>query len=135
MKNFTLLLFVLLLGMSSCNRTQAPGKERRFMNTTYVHLFFETEEECLAAQPDPDFFINCHQQVDFLEDNEVQLMLTDIIWTGEYHVVRNMLILEFEPNFEIPNGVVSFEIINNNDLRKMDDSSDWKKMKGDSIWD
>ena len=135
MKNSTLLLFLLLAVTSSCYRTEAPGKEMRFKNKTFVHLYFETEQECLDAQPDPDFFVNCHQQVDFLDDNVVELMLTDIIWVGEYHVVRNMLILEFEPNYEIPTGLMAFEIIKNNKLRNMEDNSYWKKMTGNSIWD
>lgn len=134
MKNITILCSLFILIFTSCNNAEAPSRENAFQNKTFVHLFFETEQECLEAQPEPDFFYNCHQQVNFLKDNQVELMLSDIIWLGEYHIERNLLILEFEPNFEIPDGTITFQILRSSELRKLDDNTHWEKMTGNSIW-
>ncbi len=105
-----------------------------FQNKSFVHLYFETEKECLDAQPEPDFFQNCHQQIDFMKDRKVRIMLTDILWDGTYKIQRDLLILTVEPNFEIPSGEITFEILNPTRLIKTDDSTLWKKMNGNSIW-
>ena len=87
----------------------------------------------MDAQP-PDFFINCHQQVDFLKNNEVEIMLTDVIWRGAYEVVNKKIIISMESNFEVPSGEIIFEVKNNTLLIKADDKTEWRKMKGNSIW-
>jgi hypothetical protein len=109
--------------------------EYNFKNDTFIHLFFETEEDCINAQPDPNFFINCHRQVDFLENYRANIMLTDIIHIGQYKVEGNKIILSFDVNYEIPSGEIIFEILKKSLLRKLDDNTEWKKMTGDSIWD
>ncbi len=111
----------------------APGREKQFENQTYVHLFFDSEEECMKSQP-PDFFINCHQQIDFQEDNKVELMLSDIIWRGTYRVEKKTIILEFDDSYEVPNGELTFKIKNHNMLIRTDNNTTWRKMKGNSIW-
>lgn len=131
-KNITLLFFVLLL--ISCSHEEYSAKEKMLINTTYAHLFFETEEECLEAQPEPDFFINCHQQVDFHQNNVVEIMLSDIIWRGKYELKNNTVILTFEPNFEIPDGEIRFEILNSLWLFNLESETLWEKVTGDSIW-
>lgn len=88
----------------------------------------------MDAQPEPDFFHNCHQQIDFIKDRKVRIMLTDILWDGTYKIQGDLLILTFEPNFEIPTGEIIFEILNPTLLIKTDDNTLWKKMKGNSIW-
>lgn len=103
-------------------------------NKSFVYLFFETEKECYENQPEPDFFQNCHQQVDFYDENMVELMLTDIIWRGTYHMEGSRVILNFEPNYEIPDGEVVFEVINGSKLLRTDNDTVWKKISGNSIW-
>lgn len=135
MKGWSSYICVIMLVLhSGCSRVESGAAENKYKNQTFIHLYFETEEDCLAAQP-PDFFINCHQQVDFLDNNRVHLMLSDIIWEGEYSVERRMIILSFEPNFEIPTGEVYFQEVNGSTLIKVDDNTQWKKMRGNSIWD
>ncbi|MFO7719804.1 MAG: hypothetical protein R6W85_05110, partial [Gillisia sp.] len=90
--------------------------------------------ECMDAQPEPDFFYNCHQQIDFMKNKKVRIMLTDILWDGTYQVQGDLLILKFTPNFEIPTGEILFEIINPTRLIKTDTNTLWKKMNGNSIW-
>lgn len=133
MKGKITTLFILILFSTACNQMSAPGKEKQFENKSYVHLFFPSEKECMDSQP-PDFFINCHQQVDFYENNRAEIMLSDVIWVGTYYVENKILTIEFDANFEVPEGEIKFVILNNNVLKRMDDKSIWKKLKGNSIW-
>ncbi|HZJ37339.1 MAG TPA: hypothetical protein VFD29_12030 [Gillisia sp.] len=120
--------------VSACSQVGITGRENSFKNKTFVHPYFETEKECIASQPEPDFFYNCHQQLDFLKDKKVQIMLSDILWNGEYKLEGNTIILTFEPNSEIPDAEIIFEILNPSKLLKTDDQTIWKKMNGNSIW-
>ena len=132
-ENFTFIVFIVLISITSCNKLSAPGQEKQFEGKSYVQLFFNSEEECMNAQP-PDFFINCHQQVDFLKNNEVEIMLSDIIWRGTYEVINKKIIISMEPNFEVPSGEIIFLVKNNTLLIKSNDKTEWRKMKGNSIW-
>ncbi|MGY5849457.1 hypothetical protein [Salegentibacter sp. F14] len=124
---------IVLLSLTSCNQISAPGQQKQLEDKSYIRLFFNSEKECMDAQP-PDFYINCHQQVDFLKNNEVEIMLSDIIWRGSYQVINKKIIISMEPNFEVPSGEIIFEIKNNTLLIKSDDRTKWRKMKGNSIW-
>lgn len=134
MKAKTVISLLILIVISACSQVSITGRENIFKNKTFVHLYFETEEECIASQPEPDFFYNCHQQLDFLKDKKVQIMLTDILWIGEYKLEGDAIILTFEPNNEIPNGEIIFEILTPTKLLKTDDSTIWKKVNGNSIY-
>ncbi|QED37034.1 hypothetical protein FK178_04615 [Antarcticibacterium arcticum] len=127
-----MVIAVLLLG--ACTPVPPPFRENILANKTYVYLFFSTEKECMENQPDPDFFINCHQQVDFYKNNIVEIMLTDIIWRGTYKIEGNIVILSFESSYEIPDGEIIFEIINPAKLLLTENGTVWKKVSGNSIW-
>lgn len=88
----------------------------------------------MDSQPEPDFFENCHQQVDFYKDNKVEIMLTDIYWRGTYSLQGNLVILKFDPNYEIPDGEIIFEIINPAKILNSENGTVWKKISGNSIW-
>ena len=135
MKQLYLLFFpIILILISGCTTVPLPAKENMFKNKIFVHLYYNTEEECMASQPDPDFFLNCHRQLDFLGNKEVHIMLTDIIYIGTYEVSGDKLFIYVENNSEIPDGEIIFEIINPAKLVKIDDKSLWKKVSGRSIW-
>lgn len=134
MKLKSAIFLLVLLAITACSQVGTSARENMFKNKSFVHLFFETEEECLASQPEPDFFYNCHQQLDFLKYKKVQIMLSDIIWIGQYKLEGDKIILTFEPNYEIPDGEIILEILNPSTLLKTDDQTIWKKMKGNSIW-
>lgn len=124
--------FLLLL---ACSRGESSAKEEILINTTYAHIFFNSEKECLDAQPEPGFFYNCHQQLDFYANNKVEIMLSDIIWRGEYQIEKNTVTLTFEPNYEIPQGEMKFKILYPNWLVNLKTQTLWEKVTGDSIWD
>ena len=132
-RKITMMLAFLFL-TTACSHEGPPARENMLKNKSFVYLFFSTEEECRENQPEPDFFQNCHQQVDFYKNNVVEIMLTDIMYRGTYDVIGNVVILTFEPSFEIPEGILLFEIINGSKLLKTDNNTVWKKMSGNSIW-
>ena len=134
MKNiFTICCVIMLFG--SCSPHGMPVKEKMLINKSYVHLFFETQKECMDSQPDPDFFINCHQQVDFYKDNVVDIMLSDIYYRGTYQIFGNLVVLTFEPGPEIPDGEIVFEMINPAKLLHLEHGNVWKKVSGNSVWE
>ncbi len=134
MKVKLLFLCSLFLMASFCERSEHPKDKIAFENETFIFLHFKNEQQCLDAQPS-DFFINCHSELNFLEDGMAEIILTDIIWRGEYVVINKNIILTFDNNFEIPDRTLVFEIINESKLKKVDDKTIWKKLNGDSIWD
>ncbi len=103
-------------------------------NKSFVYLYFPTLQECLDAQPDPDFFMNCHQQVDFYSGKKVEIMLTDIYWRGTYEIIGHLVVCTFEPNPEIPEGEIVFELLNPAKLLLLENGTVWKKISGKSIW-
>jgi hypothetical protein len=137
MKKITIALAFLFL-TTACSRVAPPAKENMLKNKSFVFLFFSTEKECLENQPEEGFFHNCHQQVDFYKNNNVEIMLTDIIYRGKYEIQGNTVILSFEPGPEIPNGILLFEILNGAKLlelnHEMEEVKVWKKISGNSIW-
>jgi len=130
-----LLFFVLLVLATGCSRIPPPVKNHILKNKSFVYLFFETEAECMENQPDPDFFINCYQQVDFLEDNKVRIVLTDIIHDGTYRIESNKIILTLNDTYEVPSGILEFEYLNPNLIYNLESKTYWKRLKGNSVWD
>lgn len=133
MRKITFALAFLFL-TTACSRVAPPAKDNMLKNKSFVYLFFSTEKECLKNQPEDDFFMNCHQQVDFYPNNNVEIMLTDIVWRGKYETQGNTVILTFEPNHEIPDGEILFEMLNPAKIIKTDNGTVWKKISGNSIW-
>ncbi|WP_026838454.1 hypothetical protein [Gillisia sp. JM1] len=134
MKIKLLFLSSLFLMASFCERNDLPKDKVSVENETFIYLYFKTEQDCLDAQT-TDFFINCHSEIKFLENGLAEIMLTDIIWRGEYTVKKKNIIVTFEDNHEVPEGTLVFQIINKSKIKRLDDDTVWKKMTGDSIWD
>lgn len=134
MKIKLLFLSSLFLIASFCERDEHPKDKNSIENETFVLLYFKTEQECIDSQP-TDFFINCHSEISFFENGLAEIILTDIIWRGEYKVINKKIILTLNDNPEVPEGKLVFEIKNHSKLKKLDDKTIWKRMKGDSIWD
>lgn len=118
----------------ACSHNVVPVKENMLKNKSFVHLYFQTLEECIEAQPEPDFFMNCHQQVDFYAGKKVEIMLSDIYYRGTYKITGNLVVLTFEPNHEIPDGEIVFQLLNPAKLLLLDEGTVWKKMSGNDIW-
>ncbi|WKK82259.2 hypothetical protein [Marivirga arenosa] len=105
-----------------------------FSGKIYNHLFYDTQEECEKAQVDSNFFINCHQQLEFIDEDNATIMLTDIIYEVRYTVKKNKVIIFSEEGGNSQFENIEFKIIQNNELLKTDDSTVWKEQTGESIW-
>ncbi len=134
MKNILITCCTIML-LGSCSKNDVPLKENMLANKSFVYLYYPTWQECLDAQPDPDFFINCHQQVDFYPGKIVDIMLTDIYYRGSYSIMGNYVVLTFEPGPEIPDGEIIFQMLNPAKLLHLENGRVWKKISGNSIWE
>lgn len=132
MKMRWLILF-LVFGFLSCSEGMMSGKQKRFENKSYVHLFYSTEKDCEESQP-PDFFINCHQQLDLYPNSEAEIMLTDIIWRGTWELRAKEIIVYVPNSYEIPSGSLTFKVINTRLLKLISNNTEWKLLSGNSIW-
>lgn len=133
MKNFIYKCCIILL-LGACSHNAIPAKDSMLKNKSFVYLYYPTLKDCLEAQPDPDFFLNCHQQVDFYPDNRAEIMLTDIYYRGTYSILGNLVVLTFDPAPEIPDGEITFELLHPNKLLHLEYGTVWKKVSGNSIW-
>lgn len=124
--------FILGLTLLSCSNDDMGAFN--FEGQTFIHSFFDTEQECLEAQPTPDFFINCHQELRILDSNRAEIMLTDILYSVTYIIENNtLMLLPSESPYEFDENL-TFEIIDNKTLKSIDFNSTWKLMEGNSIW-
>ena len=127
----TILMGLILLSCSGDD----DSNNNILIGATFDYLFFQTQQECLDAQPDPNFFINCHQELSFIDSNTARIVLTDIIYNVDYVIFANMVIIRSSSNtFEFSNDI-TFEILNDYSLRKTDDGTIWNRRIGNSIWD
>lgn len=131
-KIITYSIIIMILG--SCSHNAVPVKENMLKNKSFVYLYYPTLKECLNAQPDPDVFQNCHQQVDFYADKKVEIMFSDIYYRGTYKILGDLVVLTFEPSHEIPKGEIVFEMLNPAKLLFLKEGTVWKKMSGGDIW-
>ncbi len=132
MKNLSIyiLLLVLFLGCSS----DSTFTDSDLIGKTFDHLFFSTLKECRAAQPDPNFFINCHQELEILNQKELTIVLTDIVNQTEYQLRGNLLIIKASNTTEFANDLV-FEILDEQTLRRSGANTIWNERLGASPWD
>jgi len=89
----------------------------------YQHLIepFHTLEECLAAQ-NPDFFVNCYQEVDFCPDGSAIIIVTDIQEPGSY-VVGDGVIETYWPDAVEAPAELGFKPVSPQHL--VDDIKNW----------
>jgi hypothetical protein len=102
------LVGLLVLLMSGCDILDPDPKHFPDMRY-YSHDFFESYEACVAAQPNPDFWINCSQTATFCPSGRVDYMVTDIVHRGTYEVDGRRVTLRFRDNPEV-DGRVTFRL-------------------------
>jgi len=107
----------------------------KFIGKTFDYVYFETEQECLQAQPDLKFFINCHQELSFIDNENAEIMLTDILYSINYTIDNdNIIILAHSRTFEFQNDII-FKIMTNASLKHIDNNTIWNKRTGNTLWD
>ncbi|MBL4649207.1 MAG: hypothetical protein JKY03_05700 [Aureispira sp.] len=130
MKISILILFIITCFFScdkDCNNTDdLVGKK-------FVHLFVPTEAECIASQSDPNFFINCHQDIRFLDESTATIILSDILNDVSYTVNGDKITIYSSTHSEFSENII-FTKKSKSSLQKDDDQTIWVEKNG-SIWD
>lgn len=132
MKKYVLLSVLGVLFLNCSNDDNSQHSE--LIGKTFDYLFFETEQECIDAQPDPNFFINCHQELTIDDNENAQIMLTDIMYSVKYSIDDNKLIIHSDTRtFEFQNDMI-FEIINTTSLKLLSNNNIWNERIGNTLW-
>lgn len=132
MKNLLkLFLSIIIISSLGCSNDNHSGNSE-LVGKTFDHLFYATEQECSDAQTNPNFFINCHEEIRFIDNETAEIMLTDMVYSVTYTVEENSVNIYFS-NTETP--FLIFEKINNSSLKLLSNNTVWNKRNGDSIWD
>ncbi len=133
MKRYFSLLLIGITLLSCSNENYSEKSD--LIGKTFDYLFFETEQECLDAQPDPNFFINCHQELNFIDNEKAKIILTDIIYSVSYTIENDKIIIHSSPNtFEFQNDII-FEKVSTFSLKRLDNDTLWNERNGNSLWE
>lgn len=128
---FTLLVFGTFI--LSCSNDDNIG-QNEFVGKTFDYLFFETEQECINAQPEPDFFLNCHQEISFIDNETAEIILSDIQYSTSYTIDNSKITIHSSENtFEFQNDII-FEKVSSSLIRRIENNTVWKQRQGNSIW-
>jgi hypothetical protein len=127
----TIALALMPMLIVSCQKREIKNN---IEGSTYNHFLFETEAECLAAQP-TDFFLNCFQSLHFIDEDEAEIILTDIVNHVEYKVKRGKIILYSTSNSPDIADQMEFEYISENELMHIESNTRWLLQTGSSPWE
>ncbi len=126
-----LLIFVLITLLSCVD----DNLKNQLAGERYVRLFFPTEQECLDAQPNPDFFfLNCFQDLEFLNESEGIIVFTDIVNKIEYSVKGDQITIKPVGNSEFTNEL-RFIYHNRDSLGDLAQQVYWTRVTGTTVWD
>jgi len=128
-----LLLSLVGISLLSCSDDD-NSEQSEFIGKTFDYLFFETEQECIDAQPDPNFFINCHQELSFIDNEKAEIILTDIKYSVNYTIDHAKIIIHPSSNtIEFQNDII-FEKITDSSIKRMGNNTIWNQRNGNSLW-
>ena len=133
MKNYFLILFIGIT-LFNCSSDDDNSQQSELIGKTFDHLFFETEQECIDAQSDPNFFINCHQELSIIDNENAEMILTDNIYAVKYSIENGKLIIHSNATTaEFQNDLI-FELINISSLKLISNNSIWNERIGNTLW-
>lgn len=77
-----------------CSNDDSPedSKNETMIGNTYAHLLFETREDCQAARE--LYFTNCAQVLRIVNESQVEIYVTDILYLTNYYIEGNKLTVE-----------------------------------------
>jgi hypothetical protein len=99
----------------------------------YTHDFFDSIEECTAAQPDPDFWINCAQTLSLCPSGRAEYMVTDIIHLGTYRIEEGSLVLSLPSDPELPSRVRFRISADESQLTELASGTIWTQKFGEEL--
>lgn len=126
-----LLIAITFLSCSSDDNVH----ESVYVGKTFDFLFFETQQECLDAQTDPSFFINCHQELNFIDTEKARIVLTDIVYKINYSIFNNRIRIHSSANITEFQDDIFFKRISDSSLIRLDNNTIWYERDGESVWD
>ena len=133
MKNYFLILFIGIT-LFNCSSDDDNSQQSELIGKTFDHLFFETEQECIDTQSDPNFFINCHQELSIIDNENAEIILTDNIYAVKYSIENGKLIIHSNATTaEFQNDLI-FELINISSLKLISNNSIWNERIGNTLW-
>lgn len=133
MRNYFLFLFIGIAFLSCTKDDDMQHSE--LIGKTFDHLFYATEQDCLNAQPDPNSFINCHQELSINDNENAVIILTDIIYAVKYSMEKGKLIIHANAKTVEFHNDLTFELIHTSSLKLLSNNSIWNERVGDSLWD
>lgn len=89
-----LFAFLILTGCSVDDDLENP--EKNFVGNNYAHLLFDTREECEASWD--DYFMNCAQTLEVINEEQVVIMVTDILYRTNYSIENDKFIVRSSPD-------------------------------------
>ncbi|RNC84439.1 MAG: hypothetical protein ED557_05505 [Balneola sp.] len=134
---FLTLSFLLIFGLS-CSSDSNPDEELFFFgsgNTTFVYPIASSTEECLELLNQG---VNCAQWLELFPDSTSEVIVTDILQSGEYLSSNDTLTIIMEIAFDVESPMI---FISNDDftqIRRISDGSNtiWKlQIEGKNPWD
>ncbi|MCH4824405.1 hypothetical protein ML462_14625 [Gramella lutea] len=119
------MLFI-IISILGCSKDDSSN-ETILVGNKYANLLFETRRECEEAQE--LYFINCAQVMEIINESEVEIYLTDILYRTNFYIKNNNLIVESTSStYEFSEDLV-FQILENGDLKLEEET--WIKFEGD----
>jgi hypothetical protein len=125
-----ILLTIAVLTVLSCSNDKNLGSSE-IIGKTFDHRFVETEQECLASQTNPIFFINCHEEIRFINTETAEIMITDTVQIVNYTIKGNTITIIFPGS---SSSTMIFEKISNSSLKLQGANTIWNKRIGNSVW-
>lgn len=125
------ILGILFLNCSSDDNAE----QSELIGKTFDHLFFGTEQECIDAQRDPNFFINCHQELSIKDNENAEIIITDYIYSIKYGIENDKLVIHSNTTTVEFQNDITFQIINTNSLKLLSNNTIWNKRTGSTVWD
>ena len=126
MKNKLTVLFAFII-LAGCSSDDDSKDSENFVGNKYAHILFETREECESSWE--MYFMNCAQTLEVINESQVEIMLTDIIYRANFYIENEKLIIQSSPDtYEFPQDLI-FHISEDGNLKL--DETIWVKYEED----
>lgn len=91
------LLLLIVASFAGCRKEHQVGPKE---GQKFVNLLFPDQASCTQFQQSTGGMVfNCHQSIEFKENNVVDMMVTDILNRGSYKQAGDIIMISFEgPN-------------------------------------
>ncbi len=116
------LSLILVFGLS-CSNNSNPDEEIFFFgngNTTFVYPIASSTEECLELLNQGT---NCAQWLELFPDSTSEVIVTDILQSGEYTLSNDTLTITMEITFDVESPMIFVSNDEFTQIRRISDGS------------